>query len=182
MEFNIRFRPLRLEDARFINNLRQMESMEKMIGGSSRPVAYERDVKWVNDLIMNDNQTMVNWAITGLDNDDIIGYTTVTNIDYRNGSCFWGGIKLDPGVAGKGLGQQTALKVLQYCFEELRMVRITSECQEHHVVALNMMLKIGYSKEGLMRKTLFKNGVFNNQWLLSVIDEEYAVIKERFQL
>jgi ribosomal-protein-alanine N-acetyltransferase len=182
MKFNIKFRPLQLGDAYFINNLRRIEGMEKMIGGASRPVSLERDQKWVEDLIMKDDQSTVYYAITALENDEIIGYTSISNIDYRNGSCFWSGIKLSQTLSGKGYGKQAALKLMQFVFEELRMVRLSAECQENHAIALNMMLNVGYQKEGLMRKKLFKNGKSNNQWLLSVIDEDYIAIKEKHGL
>lgn len=182
MEFQIKFRPLRLTDAQFINNLRQLEDMEKMIGGVKRPVPLERDQKWVEDLIMKDDQSAIYYAITELDSDDIIGYASINDINYRQGTCSWGGIKLIQTKAGKGYGKQVALKLIKIAFEELRMVRISAECQEHHAPALQMMLSIGYQKEGLMRKTLFKNGISNNQWLLSITDDEYPTIKNNFQL
>jgi ribosomal-protein-alanine N-acetyltransferase len=182
MDFNIKFRPFRLSDARFINNLRQLAAMEKMIGGAKRPVSLERDQKWVEDIIMKDDQSAVYYAITELNDDEIIGYTSISNIDYRNGTCFWSGIKIDEQKAGKGYGKQTALKLIQIAFEELRMVRLSAECQENHHPALQMMLRVGYQKEGLMRKRLFKNGVSNNQWLLSIIDEDYPSIKQEFGL
>lgn len=182
MEFQIKFRPLKIADARFINDLRNLESMEQMLGGAKRPVAYEREVKWIEDLILKDDPSTVYFAITLQENDHIIGYTSVSEIDFRNGSCFWNGIKIDGAHTGKGFGKEVALKILKYVFEELRMERCTGECLEHHEVALKMMLATGFKQEGLMRKKVFKNGVQNNQWLLSVIREEYTEIKKSFGL
>ncbi|SDY70291.1 GNAT family N-acetyltransferase, partial [Hymenobacter psychrophilus] len=94
MEFRIDFRPFRLEDAQFINDLRQLENMESMLVGNKRPVAFERDVKWVQDVMMNDSQTSIYFAIIESGKDEIVGYTSISEIDYRNGTCFWSGIKL----------------------------------------------------------------------------------------
>lgn len=182
MDFKIKFRPFRFADAQFINDLRQSESMEKLIGGVKRPVALERDQKWVEDVILKDDQSAIYYAITELENDTIIGYASINDINYRHGSCTWGGVKITPAKSGNGYGKQVALKLIQIAFEELRMVRLSAECQQNHGAALQMMLGVGYQKEGLMRKTLFKNGVSNNQWLLSVTDEDYTAIKMKFQL
>jgi len=57
------------------------------------------------------------------------------------------------------------------------LVRCIGICQEDHIAALNLMLKVGYKKEGLMRKSLFKNGNHINQWLLSITDDDYAIIR-----
>ncbi len=92
MEFRIFFRALKLEDALFINSLRQIEDMESKIGGIKRFVSLERETKWINDLIMNDNQSLIYLAICEKGNEKIVGYTSISDIDFRNGSCFWSGI------------------------------------------------------------------------------------------
>jgi [ribosomal protein S5]-alanine N-acetyltransferase len=182
MKFDIAFRPFCLSDACFVNNLRRDEGSEELIGSNKRPVSLERDTKWIEDLIMKDDQSKIYFAITGLFNEKIIGYTSISNIDYRNGSCFWSGLKIERNFSGKGYGKQTTLKILKFVFEELRMERCTAECLEQHAIALKMMLSSGFKQEGLMRNSIFKNGVFNSQFLLSMIREEYLQIKENFQL
>lgn len=182
MEFDIKFRAFKLGDERFINSLRENEQMEEKIGGTKRLVSIDREEKWVRDIIMNDNQTAMYFAITELSSDEIIGYTSISDIDYKNGTCFWSGIKLSPTKSGKGYGFQTSLKVLKYVFEELRMIRCIGMCQEDHIVALNLMLKSGYKQEGLMRKYLFKNGKHINEFLLSCTDDDYIELKLKYKL
>jgi RimJ/RimL family protein N-acetyltransferase len=52
-------------------------------------------------------------------------------------------------------------------------------CQEHHTAAIRLMEGVGFSKEGLMRKYMYKNGEHINEWLYSIIDEDYLVLKEK---
>lgn len=182
MEFNIKFRAFRLGDEVFINELRNLSERESKVGGMKRFVSLDRERKWINDIIMGDSPTTLYMAITEKDSDDIIGYTSISDIDYRDGTCFWSGIKLSPECAGKGYGLQVALLILKYVFEELRMVRCIGKCQEEHTVALKLMEKAGYSKEGLMRKAMFKNGRHINQWLMSITDDDYIMVKEKFDL
>ncbi len=181
MEFHISFRPFSASDATFVNELRQKEDMERMIGGAKRPVSPERDAKWVESIMLSDDQKNIYFAITKNGSNEIIGYTSISEIDYRSGTCFWSGIKLDPSLAGKGLGTEVALKILKYVFEEMRMVRCKGECLENHPI-LSMLLKVGFKQEGLMRNTIYKNGTHNNQWLLSVISSDYQDIKAKYQL
>jgi ribosomal-protein-alanine N-acetyltransferase len=153
MEFQIGFRPFRLEDARFVNDLRQLESTESLLGGNKRPVSYERDIKWVQDIML--------------------GYASISEIDYRNGTCFWSGVKLDPRRAGRGWGTQVGLLIIKYAFDELRMERVKGEVLEVHDGAMRMMAKVGFHTEGLMRSSVFKNGKHYNQYLLSMIRADY---------
>ena len=173
MEFNVKFRALQSGDEIFINSLRDLSERESKVGGMKRYVSIDRERKWVNDLIMSDNQSVIYLAVTPIDSDEIIGYISISDIDYRSGTCFWSGIKLHPDCGGKGYGLQVALLVLKYVFEELRMVRCIGVCQENHLAMLKLMLKVGMSKEGLMRKSLFKNGRHINQWLVSITDDDY---------
>lgn len=182
MEFDIKFRAFKAGDEKFINALRENEQMEEKIGGTKRFVSIDREEKWVRDIIMNDNQSAMYFAITEKKTDEIIGYTSISDIDYKNGSCFWSGIKLSPIVSGKGYGFQTATKVLIYVFEELRMVRCIGMCQEDHIVAMKLMLKSGYKQEGLMRKYLFKNGKHINEFLMSCTDDDYKELKLKYSL
>jgi len=180
MEFNIFFRALKPEDALFINSLRRIENMENKLGGVKRFVSLEREVKWINDLIMNDNNSLIYLAICENGSEKIVGYTSISDIDYRNGGCFWSGIKLSPEKSGKGYGLQTALLVLKYVFEELRMERCIAHGLEEHEVALKLMEKAGFKKEGLMRRYVYKNGEFKNTWLFSILKNEYVLIKEKY--
>lgn len=182
MDFNIKFRAFRFGDEVFINELRNLTERENKVGGMKRFVSIDRERKWVNDIIMGDSQKTLYMAITELDSDKIIGYTSISDIDYRDGTCFWSGIKLSPSCAGKGYGLQVALLILKYVFEELRMVRCIGKCQEDHSVALKLMEKAGYSKEGLMRKSLYKNGRHINQWLMSITDDDYRNIKDKYEI
>jgi RimJ/RimL family protein N-acetyltransferase len=182
MEFKIKFRAFRFGDEIFINKLREDDEMEKKIGGMKRYISINREAKWVHDIIMSDSQTSIYLAITEIDSDEIIGYTSISDIDYKDGTCFWSGIKLSKQHSGKGYGLQAALLALKYVFEELRMVRCIGKCIEEHIVALNLMLKVGYLQEGLMRKSLYKNGHHINQWLMSIVDDDYITVKQKFNI
>lgn len=180
MDFSIKFRAFKAGDEIFINRLREDEERESKVGGLKRCVSIDREEKWVRDIIFSDSSTIFYFAITEIDSDEIIGYTSVSDIDYRNGTCFWSGIKLGRFCSGKGYGLQVSLLVLRYVFEELRMVRCIGKCQEEHIAALRLMENSGYLKEGLMRKSLFKNGKHINQWLMSITDDDYLSVKNKF--
>jgi RimJ/RimL family protein N-acetyltransferase len=182
MIFNIKFRALTIRDAEFINKLRSMQDMENLIGGSKRFISLERETEWVKSLLLNDNNSVMYFAICEKGNDTIIGYTSISEIDYRSGSCFWSGIKLSPDFSGKGYGFEAELLILKYVFEELRMVRCKAEGLEEHVIALSYMAKAGFIKEGLMRKHVYKSGGHKNVWLLSMTDDDYVSTKAKYDL
>jgi len=182
MEFDIKFRAFKPADAPFINKLRNDEEMESMLGGTKRYVSLERELKWIDQLTLNDDEKNIYFAVTLIGADDIIGYASISEIDYRNGKCFWSGIKIDPQYNGKGYATQVGLKLTKFVFEELRMVKCKGEIQEHHHAALRLLEKIGYVKEGLIRAYSYKNGVHNNTWYMGMIKSEYELVKEKYKL
>jgi RimJ/RimL family protein N-acetyltransferase len=183
MEFDIFFRSFKKEDAIFVNKLRSSETTEEKIGGVKRFVSQEKDNKWVEDIMMDDGISRISVVMCKTDSiKTTVGYTSISDIDYRNGTCFWSSLKVLPEFAGKGYGYQTTLKVLKHVFEELRMSRCSAMGLEEHEVALKMMEKAGYKREGLMRNFVYKNGEHKNVWLLSVTLEDYKLIKERLGL
>ncbi|SCX94277.1 Protein N-acetyltransferase, RimJ/RimL family [Nonlabens sp. Hel1_33_55] len=184
MNFKIGFRAFEVADSTFINALRNLEDYENSIGGNKRFVSKEREQKWVEDLIFNDYQDRIYMAIyeAGDEARQIIGYTSISDIDHVNKSCFWSGIKIHPDFSGKGYGTQTALLILKYVFQELNMERCTGECLENHPAVKKMLEKVGYSVEGLKRHSLFKSGEYQNQFLFSILKSEFIQVKSSFDL
>lgn len=179
---DIYFRALEIKDAIPINKMRTIKEYEELIIGPKRFVSIEREKKWVEDLIMRDYQDRNYVAICEKETNEFIGYTSVSDIDYRNNKCFWSGIKILPEFAGKGYGTQAALLILKYIFEELGIERCIAMCIEDHIAAKKMMEKVGFIIEGLMRHFVFKNGEYQNVFLLSVLSSDYLKIKEKYQL
>lgn len=182
MGIDIFFRAFELSDAELVSTLRKIDEFENLVGGNKRFVALAREQKWLESLIYNDYQDKFYVAICEKKTGNIIGYTSVSDIDHVNKSCFWSGIKIHPDFNGKGYGTQTVLLVLKFVFEELNMERCTGQCLEEHVVAKKLMEKTGFKVEALQRHSIFKNGKYHNQFVLSILKEEYSVIKETFNL
>ena len=182
MKINIFFRAFELSDAKFVNDLRKIDDFENLIGGNKRFISLSREEKWIESLILNDFQDKFYVAICENETKEIIGYTSISNIDHYNKSCFWSGIKIHPSHNGKGYGTQTVLLILKYVFEELNMERLTGQCQEDHIVAKRLMEKVGFKVEALFRHSIFKNGMYHNQYGLSILKNEYLIIKNNFNL
>tara|TARA_R110001583_G_scaffold8896_2_gene41976 strand:- start:25509 stop:26048 length:540 start_codon:yes stop_codon:yes gene_type:complete len=178
---NIFFRAFELEDAEFINALRDDEIMESKIGGNKRFVSLARERKWVEDIIYGDYKEQIYFAICENGSKDIIGYSSISDIDHFNKSCSLSGIKLEPEFSKKGYGIQVIILMLRYAFEELGMERCTSICLENHVVMSKVLERVGFHTEGLLRHSLFKNGSYQNQYLFSIIKADYVERKIKFQ-
>ena len=182
MQFRIYFRGLQSSDAAIINQMRLIEEYESAVGGTKRFVPLQRDQKWVDQIILEDDPTRMYMAICEKDGNRFVGYTSIHEMDHINGKCFWSGIKIKPEATGKGYGTEVALLLLKYVFEELRMIRCRGECFTDNPAIKNLLDKVGFKTEGVMRSCAYKNGAVKDVYLVSVVTDDYKEIKARYKL
>lgn len=182
MTTDIFFRAFELSDAVFINDLRKLDEFENLIGGNKRFVSSARDQKWIESLIFDDCKDKMYVAICSKSTNLIAGYASLSAIDHINKACVWSGIKIHPDHHCKGYASQTTLLLMKFAFEELNMERISGQCLEEHAVSRRLFVKSGFKLEGIQRNSVFKNGTYHNECVFSVLKEEFADIKEEFEL
>ena len=63
---------------------------------------------------------------------------------------------------GRGIGEEAAKLILDYGFEELGLHRIEANVMPHNQASLGVLKKCGFCEEGLARKYLKINGVWED--------------------
>lgn len=74
---------------------------------------------------------------------------------------------------GKGCGKEAMEILLRYCFEDLKMERVTLDTFEENKRASNLYKSLGFVDEGTLRHGTKKGGKFYNLNLKSMLSEEY---------
>lgn len=97
----------------------------------------------------------------------------MTDIDMLNRSCRSHILIGDREYWGHGYGREALTEALEYMFKERNMHRIQAEILESNVASLKMHQKCGYKVEGLLRDSVFKNGKYQNQYVLSLLENEF---------
>lgn len=81
---------------------------------------------------------------------------------------------------GKGLGTESRVLLLDFAFKERGFNRIWALILESNIGSIKMCERCGYKKEGLLRQSVYKNGKFQNQIIMSILsDEFYKMLKEK---
>lgn len=132
------------------------------------PEAYEK--KWVEDTIFNSKD--VKLAICLCETERYIGNVYMTDIDMLKRSCHSHVLIGEKDCWGKGYAREALLEAIDYMFKERNIHRIQANILESNVQSLKMHEKCGYKIEGLMRDSVFKNGKFHNQYILSILNAE----------
>ena len=78
----------------------------------------------------------------------------------------------DTALRGKGLGKQSMVAMMSYCFDVLGLQRLYLD---HYTgnPASGLYLSLGFQYEGVLRQNCRKNGVLYDVHLMSMLKDEY---------
>lgn len=76
---------------------------------------------------------------------------------------YWGN-----GYAGEALRQ-----LLEFVFKERGMNRVEALVLEDNIQSIKMLKRIGYRQDGILRQSVYKNGGFKNQIVLSILASDF---------
>ena len=141
-------------------------------------VSMEYKKKWIEDTIWNKDQ--IKLGICVKENNELIGFCSLIKINLVNGSAEISIMIRDNQYWGKGLGSEVILLLSDFAFSERGFNRIWALILENNIASRRMFEKCGYKTEGVLRKSIYKNGKFQNQVIMSILQEEfYQMLKDR---
>jgi hypothetical protein len=79
----------------------------------------------------------------------------------------------DPNERGKGYGKEALKLMLDYCFINLHMERVSLDYFEGNKVASALYESMGFKHEGLARNACKKDGKYYDLNLMSILRSEY---------
>lgn len=150
---------------------RNDDEIWSMLGGRKYYVSEAYEQKWVNDAIFNSRD--IRLAVCDAETDTYIGNVYLTDIDYVNKSAESHILIGDKDYWGKGIATDAYRLLLEYAFEELGLNRIEALVLDTNTASIRMHKKCGYMEEGIKRSSIYKNGTYHNQIILSILRSEY---------
>ena len=92
--------------------------------------------------------------------DDVYRHTA--EIGYWLGEPYW----------GRGIGSAAVEKLVQHGFHKLNLMRIQAAVFSYNEPSIHVLLKNGFKHEGVMRKKVFKDGKFHDEYLFGLTNPE----------
>jgi len=158
----IYIRKLIKDDDCFLNSVRN-ECAEKYLH-DSRTFSIQDSYKWFETT--NPDYYLI------LYNDISIGYFRLSNHSIVNKNIYIGA-DLHKDWRGKGLAYESYCKFIPFIFEKYDLNKITLEVLSTNLVAKNLYKKLGFIWEGTKRKEIYKNGLYIDSEIMSMLREEY---------
>lgn len=99
------------------------------------------------------------WAIHLKENNKHIGNIKIDPVDQEKNSGEYGVMMGDRTEWGKGYAKEASVKVIEYCFEELMLAKITLGVIESNTSAVKLYQNLGFKVE----KVIKEFGVYQNE-------------------
>lgn len=173
MSERIYLRALEPDDYKVSIQWRKDDEIWDMLGGTKHFVSSAYEKQWVEKTIFDSKD--IKLAICLKEDDRYIGNVYMTNIDQVRQSCHSHVLIGNKDYWGKGIAQEALRLFCDYMFKERNMHRIQAIVLESNIQSLKMHQKCGYRIEGLMRDSVFKEGKFQNQYILSLLGTDFYV-------
>ena len=169
-------RELRHTDAASLHALLTAEEVARFISPPPTTVeGFERFIAWT--LRQRAAGTYACFAVTIQGFESAIGIFQVREMERGFGTAEWG-FAIGSSFWGTGVFQDSAELVLEFVFETLKVHRLEARAALLNTRGIGALCKIGAVKEGVLRKSLERNGEFLDQALYSVLEGDWRASRQ----
>lgn len=103
---------------------------------------------------------------------ETLGFVSWRKIDVT-GSYFWNmGILLLPAARGRGIGTRAQQLLVRYLFAHTPVMRIEADTEKDNVAEQRALEKAGFTREGLMRSVVFRDGRWRDAYLYGIVRDD----------
>jgi len=167
-----RLRPWRLEDA----EIRFMASLDSPTlafhqDGIELPTSLDLQKEWLEKVTRSNDSDVIRFAMENLEG-VIVGWITLHSRDPTNGT-FGFGVAVYREYRRNGYAVDAVRIILKYGFWEQRYQKCNSECISINDASIRMHEKLGFIKEGQIRRNMFHKGTYCDDVLFGMTREEF---------
>jgi len=171
MSSKVRLRALRREDAELTWKWRNDTVVRDMYSGHPFFVNPEKEHAWYERILLSDlpNVTM---GVEIEETEQLIGVMFLMHVNHIHRSAELAFL-FDKDSRKASDIIEAILLTLQFGYYELNLNRIYGKSIEHHTMLIKLFERYGGQREGLLRQSVFKNGKYLNEVMMSILKEDY---------
>lgn len=117
----------------------------------------------------------IRWGMILKETGEFIGSVGLNNLNIVSKKAEVG-YELHPSYWGKGLTTEAVKAVLQYSFDELDLYRMGAVTYPQNTASTNLLEKIGFQKEGLLRGYLFQYNRSHDASVFSILQSKWKAL------
>ncbi len=132
--------------------------------------------KWINDHQKPDLPSWITFAVCLRENDELIGWVALLDVDYQNRFAETGSFFGNPAYRGGGYGSEAKQLLLEYAFERLGLHMVQSWVFFENTRSAAALRKQGYREAGRIHWLYPNNGTLDNFVLFDLLAEEWRAM------
>lgn len=172
MKSRVYLRALEPDDYKTSIEWRRDNEIWGMVGSTKYFVSEAYEKKWVEDTIFSSRD--IKLAVCEVGSNKYIGNVYATDIDQTNRSCTIGVLIGNHEYWGRGYASEAHRMLLEYLFNDRNINRVQAYVLESNIASIKMCQKVGFKIEGTIRQSVYKNGKYQDQVLLSILKEDFC--------
>lgn len=102
--------------------------------------------------------------------DESIGLIDVFDFDIKNKRAGLGILISSEENRAQGFGKQALDMMIKYCFNHLNLHQLFCNISENNTNSISLFEQQGFERIGLKKDWIFKNGVYNNEYIYQLIN------------
>jgi RimJ/RimL family protein N-acetyltransferase len=150
------------------------DDIKDMYAGHPFPINLEMEKEWY-DKITRSNIPITVFGIELVDEKRLIGLSFLKNINFIHRKAEFAIFIGDEKVRGKGYSKDATIQTLKFGFLELGLNRIFLNVLITNDKAIRLYENIGFVKEGVIRNSTFKRGIFLDEFVMGMLSTEFKV-------
>lgn len=167
-------RALEPEDSTISIEWRNSSEIWDMLLGRRYFVSKDFERKWVETA--GNNSSQLKLAICDKKHNKYIGNIYLSDIDFFNRSASFAILIGDAHYWGGGFGSEATMLILHHAFYDLGLERIESRQLLNNEGSIKLHKKCGFKHEGILRNYVFKNGMFQDVNLMSILRDDFDTL------
>jgi RimJ/RimL family protein N-acetyltransferase len=148
------------------------EDISDLYSGHPFPVNIEMETKWY-EKILTSNFPITVFGIELVESKKLIGITVLREINMINRVAEFAIYIGNALERGKGLSKEATIDTLTFGFFKLNLNRIYLKVLEENTPAIKLYQLLGFTMEGKLRNSIFKNGEYKSEIVFSILKTEY---------
>ena len=103
----------------------------------------------------------------------LIGHISLYAIKRMPYSSAFVGYSMDENFVGRGIATEAVKLVVDFAFTSLKLHRVEAYITPKNIPSTRVVEKVGFVREGLMRKLLYINGEWVDHYMYAILQEDY---------
>ncbi len=176
---HVNLRELRVSDAASLLAMLTTEEVTRFISPPPTTVeGFERFILWAHR--QRAQGAYICFAVVPEGHEDAVGLLQVRQLEPGFGTAEWG-FAIGSPFWGTGIFPEAAAMVVDFVFDVVGAHRLEARAAVANGRGNGALKKLGAVQEGILRKSLFRHGLYLDQILWSILEEDWRLARTASQ-